>query len=160
MKAELQSLLEQCIQESSEEGLEILNQLLTGYLDKNLHSGSYVGRILHMEKKILNETECEVTIPVNGLVHNQLEIVHGGVTATLLDSAMGSLAMQCAPPDHGVVTSNLNIHYVAPGIGNSLTAKASLIHKGSKTMVVEGTVYREDGKKVAHATGTFFIVKA
>ena len=108
----------------------------------------------------LTETECEITIPVSELLHNSLNIVHGGVTATLLDSAMGSMANSVLPEGYGAVTANLNIHYTAPGIGGQLAAEGRVVHKGTKMIVVEGEVIREDGRKIAHATGSFFIIKA
>ncbi|KKB39228.1 PaaI family thioesterase [Bacillus thermotolerans] len=160
MTERIYSLLEQTLKQSSPEDLKVLEQLLEGHLEKVKGKGTYIGRLLQLDRKI-NEEEyrCEVRLPITGLSSNSLQIVHGGVTATVLDSAMGSAAYTAVPKGTPLVTSNLNIHYIAPGKGEELTVKAQVVHKGSKTVVVEGEVVRDDGKKVAHATGSFFVLE-
>ena len=106
-----------------------------------------------------DQNSCEITIPITPIINNNLDIVHGGITATVLDTAMGVLANQLLPEGFGAVTNQLNIHYIAPGIGETLRCKADIVHKGSKTMVISGEAFRSDGKKIAYATGTFFIIK-
>jgi uncharacterized protein (TIGR00369 family) len=158
MEKQLFQLFQQVMDQSSEKEKTVLKQLLVGFLDNISSDEPFLGSLFKMEKTV-TESACKITIPITELIHNHLDIVHGGITATLLDSAMGTLASYVAPPDHGAVTSNLNIHYIAPGKGESMTAIAKLIHKGSKTIVAEGEVYLNNGKKIAHSTGTFFIVK-
>ncbi|GLY10603.1 PaaI family thioesterase [Pseudobacillus badius] len=158
MKERIRSLIEQSLQQADEKELKVLEQLLEGYLEKVQGKGTYIGRIFQLERTT-GDHECEVRMPITGLTSNSLDIVHGGVTATVLDSAMGSAAYTAAPEGYAVVTSNLTIHYIAPGKGEELTVKACVLHKGSKTIVVEGKAFRTDGKKVAHATGTFFLIK-
>ncbi|MDQ0215211.1 uncharacterized protein (TIGR00369 family) [Oikeobacillus pervagus] len=159
---QISDLFQQCLHTATDNEKVILHQLLLGFKEKIKEEGSYIGRLLRM-KRILTETECEISIPVSELVHNSLQIVHGGITATILDSSMGSIANAVCPPSSSAVTSNLNIHYIAPGKGDFLNAKAKLLHKGSKTLIVEGEVEIIDSntdtvKKIAHATGTFFIL--
>jgi uncharacterized protein (TIGR00369 family) len=159
MKEELARLLNECIENGSEADLVVIQQMLQGVRRKqNNHNGSYIGAALAMERTISDNT-CDVTIPITPLTYNSLEIVHGGITATLVDTAMGTLANVLLPDGYGAVTTNLTIHYVSPGRHGNLTAKANLVHKGSKTLVIDGNVLSEDGRTVAHCTGSFFIVK-
>ncbi|MGD6803549.1 PaaI family thioesterase [Rossellomorea vietnamensis] len=159
MKEELTELLNECVENGNEADFIVLKQMLQGVRRKqDQHNGSYIGAALAMERTNGEDT-CEVTIPVTPLTYNSLEIVHGGITATLVDSAMGTLANILLPEGYGAVTTNLTIHYLAPGKTGSLTAKASLVHKGSKTLVIDGKVVSDDGKTVAHCTGSFFVVK-
>lgn len=159
MKDELRRLLETCIETGSETDLNSLAYLLSGFQVKIKQKRStYIDGILQMDRK-LNEKTCEITIPLDPTLNNNLDIVHGGITATVLDTAMGSLANYLLPDGYGAVTNQLNIHYIAPGIGETLYSKAEIVHSGSKTMVISGEAYRSDGKKIAYATGTFFIIK-
>ncbi|WP_421384417.1 PaaI family thioesterase [Bacillus salacetis] len=159
MKEELTELLKECIENGSEADLNVLKQMLEGVRRKqNSENGSYIGAALAMEKKS-GDNICEVTIPITPLTYNSLEIVHGGITATLVDTAMGTLANQLLPEGFGAVTTNLNVHYLAPGRQGNLTARGTLVHKGSKTLVIDGKVFSDDGKTVAHSTGSFFVVK-
>ncbi|MDN3014880.1 PaaI family thioesterase [Paenibacillus sp. BSR1-1] len=159
MKDELRQLLENCIETGSEEDLKALSFLMEGVQRKiNRNNNIYLDGILHMEKKIDNHS-CEIIIPLNSTLDNNLGIVHGGITATVIDTAMGTLANNLLPEGYGAVTNQLNIHYIAPGAGEQLRCRAEMVHQGTKTMVVSGEAYRSDGKKIAHATGTFFIIK-
>ena len=52
-----------------------------------------------------------------------LGIAHGGVIATLLDSVMGMVANRSSPPDHYLVTAQLNVHFLRPALeGETLVA--------------------------------------
>ncbi|MBT2654241.1 PaaI family thioesterase [Bacillus sp. ISL-18] len=159
MKEELRHLLESILQKGSEEDLGVIKQLLEGVQNKiKGNRRTYIDGILHMETSF--ENECyEITIPISPVIHNNLNIVHGGITATVLDTSMGVLVNRLVPEGYGAVTNQLNIHYIAPGIGETLRCKAEVIHKGTKTMVISGEAFRSDGKKIAYATGTFFIIK-
>lgn len=158
MKDELHQLLETCIKNGSETDLNSLAYLLDGFSQKiNLNRSTYIDGILQMDRKFDGNT-CEITIPLHPILNNNLDIVHGGITATVLDTAMGSLANYYLPEGFGAVTNQLNIHYIAPGLGETMRCKAEIVHKGTKTMVISGEAYRSDGKKIAYATGTFFII--
>jgi uncharacterized protein (TIGR00369 family) len=158
MTDELRQLLESCIENGTETDLQVLNSLLQGVQKRiQRNSDSYIGGILHMDRNI-NEKTCEITIPINPAIHNNLNIAHGGITATVLDTAMGSLANYILPEGYGAVTNQLNIHYIAPGIGDHMRCRAEIIHQGTKTVVISGEAFRSDGKKIAYATGTFFII--
>ena len=75
---------------------------------------------------------------------NMLQIVHGGVIASLLDNAMGVAAMT-ALPGIDTVTAGLNVHFVAPAKGGLVTAEAEIVHRGRRTLTLTGTVADECG---------------
>ncbi|MDQ0272398.1 PaaI family thioesterase [Cytobacillus purgationiresistens] len=157
-KEELKLLFNSLIDTGNEEELRILSGVLDGLKKKKdgMHA-SYIGGIFQMEDA-LYDGECELKIPLTPFVNNPLNIVHGGVIATMIDTAMGTLANQYLNEYEGAVTTQLNIHYLAPGKGSYLICKARIDHKGSKTLVLSADVYRDDGKKAAQASGSFFIV--
>ncbi|MEH7255486.1 PaaI family thioesterase [Neobacillus niacini] len=161
MENKLRQILDHCIDTGSEKDLAALAHVLEGFQNKiDNDYTQYIDGLLHMERKIDKEKKtCEITVPLNAVWNNSLDIVHGGVTATLLDTTMGTVVNAILPEGYVAVTNQLNIHYIAPGIGDTLHCKAEIIHHGSKTMIIEGEIYRSDGKKIAHATGTFFIIQ-
>jgi uncharacterized protein (TIGR00369 family) len=159
MNDHLIKLLESCIENSSEKDLNALSFVLEGIQNKITEKNTtYIDGLLHMERK-LDENSCEITVPNNPILYNNLNILHGGITATVLDTTMGTLANYLLPTGFGAVTNQLNIHYIAPGTGDKIRCRAEIVHKGSKTMVISGEAYRNDGKKIAYATGTFFIIQ-
>ncbi|WP_156424267.1 PaaI family thioesterase [Bacillus sp. FJAT-27445] len=159
MKNELEQLLKEYMENADETDLKALEHVIRG-MKKKLEgkSSTYIGGMLHYEKTP-DDSIWEVTIPINPALYNSLGIVHGGITATLADSAMGTLANTLVPAGFGAVTSQLNIHYLAPGIGDTLRCRAEIAHHGKNTMVVSAEVFRKDGKKAAQATGSFFVVE-
>lgn len=159
MKEELLKMLESCMNNGSETDLRALAYILEGIQTKiTKKNHTYIDPLLQMKRK-LDKNSCEITIPINPILNNSFEMVHGGVTATILDTAMGTLANYLLPEGFGAVTNQLNIHYIVPGIGDSLHCRAEIIHQGSKTVVLSGEAFRSDGKKIAYATGTFFIIQ-
>ena len=159
MKEQVENLFNECLLGASDEDLQIIKQLLEGVQRKqNNENESIIGGIFAMDRE-MEAGNLEISIPISPVTHNSLEIVHGGVTATLVDTAMGTLANMMLPEGYGAVTTNLNVHYLAPGVGERLSAHATIVHQGSKTIVVDGKVVSSEGKIVAHSTGSFFIFK-
>lgn len=85
---------------------------------------------------------------------NGMDIVHGGVLASMLDSAMG-LAVMRAYPGRRIVTTNLNVHFVAPMKTGTLTAVAEIAHKSRTTITVQASVTDAAGKLGTIGTGSF-----
>lgn len=103
-----------------------------------------------------DEKGCVATIAIRPEHWNSIEgVIHGGVTSTLADVAMGFGA---APHVNGVqqsVTVESKIHYLSPARGKRLTAEANVIKSGKKIIVMESKVFDEEGNLVALATGTY-----
>jgi len=89
---------------------------------------------------------------------NPLGIVHGGVTATLLDSVMGCAVYQACPGAKSV-TTNLNVHYMAPLQKGRITATARVEHRSRSTLTVTGKVMNDQGEMCALATGSFRLIR-
>ncbi|HUC93316.1 MAG TPA: PaaI family thioesterase [Paenibacillus sp.] len=89
---------------------------------------------------------------------NMLGIVHGGVYSTLLDSVMG-LAAMAVRPEHTVVTSGLNVHFLAPVRKGRITAVAEVILASGKTIMTKGTLTDESGEVCSAATATFRVLE-
>ncbi|WP_154306859.1 PaaI family thioesterase [Metabacillus lacus] len=157
MKTDFEKLLE----DASDEEKEILSIVLQALERKRAKpSSSYIGGLLGAEAEASEDSSSfSISIPNTPLIQNALNIVHGGITATLLDSTMGSLVHWILPESHAAVTTEMKINYVAPGTGKQLTCKAELIHKGTKIVVTEGKVFRDDGVLLAHSTASFFIIE-
>lgn len=157
-KEKLLQLTREVIEHSNEEDLYVIELLLNGLKKKQYHEkGSYIGALLHATTEF-KDKQFQITIPNTPIIQNSLNIVHGGITATLLDSAMGGLVHHILPPDKAAVTTEIKINYVAPGVGKELSCISNVIHKGNKTVVTEGKVFRDDGTLIAHSTASFFII--
>jgi uncharacterized protein (TIGR00369 family) len=88
-----------------------------------------------------------------------LGMLHGGVTAALLDTALGYAVMSVAPEGYHAVTAQLNVHFTRPARQDeALEATGRVHHRGARTAVAAGEVRAANGDLVALATGTFHYV--
>jgi uncharacterized protein (TIGR00369 family) len=88
---------------------------------------------------------------------NPAGTLHGGVLATLVDTAMGQ-AVRSTTGDGGTpATSQLTVTYLRPGRPGVLEVRASVRSRGEHLTVVEAEV-EQDGRAVAHALATFAVL--
>lgn len=157
MNNDLASQFNKIADSADEFELLVLKHVIEGLLQKKQKNESFVNRFFQFESKM--DGDCiEMSMPITSLVQNSLDIVHGGLIATLIDSAMGTLVHTVLPEEKAAVTTELQTHYLKPAIGDKLICRSSLLHKGGKIMVLEGKVYREDGVMCAHSTASFFVI--
>ncbi|MEK5230999.1 PaaI family thioesterase [Lysinibacillus sp. FSL K6-0232] len=158
-KGQIEQLLAAILQDSSEEDEEVLLHLLQGLHDKQqgIHR-RYINAALHMIGKFEPDVS-EVRIPITPVIHNTIKVPHGGIIATIADAAMGGLASRAAPGGYNVVTTNMNISYIATTNNNELIARGRFVHKGRQTFVMECDIEDETGRKLAIATGSFFVIQ-
>ena len=86
-------------------------------------------------------------------------ILHGGVVATLLDTAMGRAVSTLCRDDQGCVTVQLNVNFIRPSWnGETLTITGEVQHSGRQTAVARGEIRTAAGVLVATGSGTFMFV--
>jgi uncharacterized protein (TIGR00369 family) len=90
---------------------------------------------------------------------NPAGTLHGGVLATLVDTAMG-LAVRTTTNDGEVpATSQLTVTYLRPGTTGPLQVTARLRTRGAHLTVCEADV-EQDGKALVHAVATFALLES
>jgi uncharacterized protein (TIGR00369 family) len=107
---------------------------------------------------------AEVTLKVGPQHLNRLSIPHGGVLATLLDSATGFAAAFFEHPDRPrvLVTLSFNILFIGQArLGDTLIARGRRIGGGKSIAYCSGELTTADGRQVARADAVFkFLGKA
>jgi uncharacterized protein (TIGR00369 family) len=88
---------------------------------------------------------------------NSFGVTHGGASMTLMDVTMATAA-RSVQQDMGVVTIEMKTSFMQAARGK-LTGKGHLIHRTATLAFTEATLYDEEGRACAHATGTFKYVK-
>lgn len=88
---------------------------------------------------------------------NLYSMAHGGVLATMADTAMGA---KCLALNKKVVTIAMNIEFMHAVMTNTprVFTEAKVLHDGRKTMVCECKILDAKGKLYAKASATFFVV--
>jgi uncharacterized protein (TIGR00369 family) len=101
--------------------------------------------------------QAEVTLKVGPQHLNRLSIPHGGVLATLLDSAAGFAAAYVNDPDQPrtVVTLSINVMFLGQArVGDTLVARGRRIGGGKSIAYAEADVTC-DGRAIARAEAVF-----
>lgn len=88
---------------------------------------------------------------------NMVGILHGGVHATLIDSAMGLLAT-LQKPGKETVTIQLSINYFAAVKEGKVNVTTELVHMTRSLVTTSGTVYDEAGKMLAKGQAVFKVI--
>lgn len=93
--------------------------------------------------------------------YNPLGTVHGGVMATLLDSALGCAVQSMLPAGTSYTTIELKVNYLRPVTERTGTifAEGKIIHVGGRIATAEGRLTDDVGKLYAHATTTCIIMR-
>jgi len=87
-------------------------------------------------------------------------IAHGGMIATLLDTAMGAAVSTRTPEGMFAVTAQLDVKFIRPAwCGEEVRADGEVCHYGAQTAVARGEIRTADGVLVAISTGTFVFVR-
>ena len=90
--------------------------------------------------------------------HKQVHgVVHGGILATLADTAGGLATYMTVPRGTRVATVEMKINFLEPVDRGSVTAEARVLRRGRNFAVVDCEVSDSAGRLVAKALMTFSI---
>lgn len=96
-------------------------------------------------------------LPIESHHLNGIGVAHGGALFSLVDTAMGAAVYSGLAPSEGCVTIEIKIAYFKPVVGGTVICEADVIHRGRRTVAVEGKLL-VDGVLMAKATGTFAVI--
>jgi uncharacterized protein (TIGR00369 family) len=93
--------------------------------------------------------------------YNPIGVVHGGLAATLLDSAMGCAVQSLLPPDVRYTTLEIKVNFVRAltAATGPVRSEGTVIHMGRRTATAEGRIVDRGGKLYAHATTTCIVLR-
>lgn len=83
---------------------------------------------------------------------------HGGLVATMADLAAGFAAVTLVPENYGVVTSDLKVSYLNPGIGSRIKAIGWVLKSGRRMHFCEAEVWCDD-VLIAKASATMVVIE-
>lgn len=136
-------------------GLEIMQAMCAGTLPAPSMSETIP---MLTEKVELGEVHFKVKADHRHL--NPLGGVHGGFSATVLDSVTGCAVHSMLEAGVGYGTIDLNIKMCRPIPKNKeLHAMGTVINISKNLGISEGQIVDEDGKLYAHATATCMIIR-
>lgn len=81
--------------------------------------------------------------------------VHGGVTASLIDTATALAVATYLKPGENSVTIDLTVHFLRPIYGGSIEARARVLRAGKRIIALSAEVFDEKGELAATALTTY-----
>jgi uncharacterized protein (TIGR00369 family) len=137
-------------------GLEVMRAVL---LNRERPPG--IGALIGMIPVEVEEGRVAFDLEPRAELYNPLGSVHGGVSATLLDSAMSCAVHTMLPPGASYTTLEIKVNYV-----RAITAEVgtvhctgSVVHLGGRIATAEGRITDDSGRLLAHATTTCIVFR-
>jgi uncharacterized protein (TIGR00369 family) len=99
----------------------------------------------------------ELTMPYAAAYTQQHGFLHGGIVATVLDSACGYAAFSLFPADAAVLTVEMKTSLVAPARGERFVFRAQVVKPGRTITFCDGRAFAVEGgqeKLIATMSGT------
>ena len=93
--------------------------------------------------------------------YNPIGTVHGGVAATLCDSACGCAVHSMLPAGAYYTSLDLTVKFLRPvtAATGRLVCEGTVLHLGSRTALAQASLTGDDGKLYAQATSSCLIVR-
>lgn len=116
--------------------------------------------LLGIMSELVEDGRVVFTLEASEHLANPFGTVHGGVLATVLDSAMGMAAMTLMADGATATTVTLEVKYVRPVAtdAGTLRAEGVVVHAGRRTVTAEGRLVGPDERLYATATTTCLVV--
>ncbi len=104
---------------------------------------------------------CTVSGKVEARHLNINGVVHGGVYATILDTAMGGAVVSLLTEEETTATTSLYVEFLrAAREGGVLTAVGRVLRRGRHIAFAEGNLVGREGERLSQARGTWYIWSA
>src|SRR5271156_4135562 len=101
---------------------------------------------LGAELTALGSGECEIRVRHRAELAQQHRYFHGGITASIADSASGYAAYTMMPADSSVLAVEYKINLVAPAEGSLLIARGRVLRSGRTLKTCAADVFVLNGE--------------
>jgi acyl-CoA thioesterase len=113
---------------------------------------------IHLEE--IGADFAVMTVQVGDRHRNYFGGAHGGLIATLADT-VSFFPQPLLPSGKACTTTSLTVTFVRPAaVGDTLTARAELVHSGRRMASVTSRIVNQHGKLVAHSSATITMLTA
>lgn len=124
------------------------------YAANALHSLPFA-KLIGMKLVDIRPDEAVISIEMRDDMRQPSGVLHGGVTATLIDTAMAFAVRTRLPVDEATATIDLTVHYLRPHVSGTFTCTAKIVRAGKRIFTVSADVHNEEGKLIATGLSTY-----
>ena len=112
-------------------------------------------KLMGMQLVDIRPNEAVIKLEMRNDLRQPSGVLHGGVTATIIDTAM-AFAVRTHLEDHEfTATIDLTVHYLRPHTEGTLTCTAKCVRAGKRIFTVSAEVENEEGKLIASGLSTY-----
>ena len=112
-------------------------------------------RLLGFELVDLSANEAKIRLKMRDELRQPYGVLHGGATASLIDTAMAFAVRTCVAEDVQTTTIDLTVHYLRPVSEGVIVCTARVVRAGKRILTVSADVVNEQGKLIATSLSTY-----
>ncbi len=112
-------------------------------------------RHLGIELVEIEAGKAVMKMPMKEELRQPYGLLHGGATASLIDTATAFAVIGAIGRDEKATTVNLTVHYLRPVIDENCICTAKVVRAGKRLITVSAEVHNEAGKLIATALSTY-----
>ena len=112
-------------------------------------------RMIGMRLVDLSRGEAVIAIDMRDELRQPAGVLHGGVTATLIDTAMAFAVIPSLAEGERTTTVDLTVHYLRPHIEGTFTCTARVVRAGKRIITLSADVVNKEDKLIATAVSTY-----
>ena len=124
------------------------------FAENALHNLSFA-KLIGMNLDDLQPDIAVISIEMRDDLRQPSGVLHGGVTATLIDTAMAFAVRTRLPIDEATATIDLTVHYLRPHTTGKFTCTAKVVRAGKRIFTVSADVHGSGGKLIATGLSTY-----
>jgi uncharacterized protein (TIGR00369 family) len=133
-------------------GLQIFQAILAGEIPP-----PPIAALLDIEPVEAEEGRAVFAVTPAEFHYNPIGLVHGGLAATMIDSATGCAVQSTLEPGVLYTSLEVKVNFARPITRDTgrVLCEGTIVHRGSRVATAEGRVLAEsDGRLLAHGTTT------
>ena len=117
-------------------------------------------KLLGIKLDSIEPGEATLSLQIRDDFKQNAGVVHGGVIASLIDSATAFAILPLLKPDERSTTVDLTISYLRPLIAGSMVAHAKVLRAGQRLIAVSAELRDDGGNLAATALSTYMRLTA
>lgn len=112
-------------------------------------------KLLGMELVDIKTGEAVLRLKVHDQLRQPHGLLHGGATASLIDTATAFAVVSNLADDEKASTVDLTVHYLRPVFEGEIICTARVVRAGRRLLTVSAEVVNAEGKLIATALSTY-----
>ena len=112
-------------------------------------------KLIGMRLVEVRPNEAVIEIEMRDDLKQPSGVLHGGVTATLIDTAMAFAVRTYLTDTEPTATIDLTVHYLRPHVEGRAICTARVVRPGKRIFTVSAEVHNEAGKLIATGLSTY-----